>query len=75
MTPTSRYVAIDSNISQKQWDVLSEVIANKQKELSKCRYGDIEATLWLMEQIEYLKEMYRYHKERFTKDLDIAKVS
>lgn len=57
VSPTSRYVPLDHVLDEKQREVLPGIIHAKQEELGKVRYGDPESALWLMEQVEYLKQL------------------
>jgi len=58
-----RMIPINSNITREQWESLDESIAWRKK---SARKGDLESSLFLMEEIEHLSGMKEYHRERFT---------
>ena len=64
-SPTSRYIPIDTAITQEQWDALNDIIEAKRVELRKVPFNDPESSLWVMEQLEYFREMKRYHAHRY----------
>jgi hypothetical protein len=65
ISPTSRYIPIETEINQEQWDALDGMIEAKRQEVKACRYDDPESALWFMEQLEYFRAMKEYHKHRF----------
>jgi hypothetical protein len=64
VSPTSRFIPINTKLKREHWETLRDVsIPTREKELKSLRYGDAEASLWLMEQISYLKEMLKYNNQ------------
>ena len=63
ISPTSKYVPIETKLLPYQVEGLKKVIADKTKELKKCRRGDFEMSLWLSEQLLYLREMLAYQDQ------------
>jgi hypothetical protein len=72
ISPTSRMIPIETKITKEQWLGLPEIIAIRQRELSKLRYGDAEMALWLMEQLEHIIKLRDYNEPRFAKVLTKA---
>lgn len=70
--PTSKYVPIDHRLDDKQWEVLPTVIKDKQEKLNSLgrSMDDLSLSLWLMEQIAYLKDLLNYNVENYKRVLD-----
>jgi hypothetical protein len=65
MSPTSKYIPINTELSKEHFVKLKGTIEYKQKQLAKLKQGDIELSLWYMEQIEYLKQLYQFNIPSF----------
>jgi hypothetical protein len=58
-------IPIESMLTDEQLKSVKErSIPDRQKDLKKCRYGDIEMSLWLMGEIQHLKLMVVYNEEQ-----------
>ena len=74
ISPTSKYIPIEIKLLPYQVEGLKKTIEEKTKELKKCRRGDWGLSLWLMEELEYLRKMLDYQDEPVTKASGKTKV-
>jgi len=64
ITPTRRMIPWNSELSDENFKILSEiVIPQRRKELRKLKRGDVEESLWLMDQFEHIKKL-RFYNEK-----------
>jgi hypothetical protein len=63
-SPTSRFIPSDTFMSE---DLITNLRDNllplKKKDLASLKMGDVESSLWLMEQIEHLTKLLRFNEE------------
>jgi hypothetical protein len=70
MNPASQFKSADTVLEKVHLDALVGMIKRKEKELSKCRYGEIGESLWLMEELEHLRK-WRDFNFNLNKDLTV----
>jgi len=64
ITPTSRMIPWNTELSDENYKKLVDiVIPQRREELGKLKMGDIEESLWLMEQFEHIKKLQFYNKK------------
>jgi len=63
-TAAARMIPADTLITDKQFKTLKELsIPSRAKKLGKCKIGDIESTIWLMQELEHLRKLEKYNED------------
>ena len=65
ISPTSRMIPVETEITEEQFNDIDNVIEHRKCELRKLGRGDIELSIWLMEQLNHIKLIKEFNAPRF----------
>ena len=65
ITPTSRMIPVETEITEEQFRGIDDIIEERTKELDKIGRRDIEWSLWLQEQLNHIKLIKEFNAPRF----------
>lgn len=68
ISPTSRMVPVETELTAEQFEDIDNVIKERTEELKKLGRKDIEMSLWLMEQLNHIKKIREFNAPRFEKE-------
>tara|TARA_R110000822_G_scaffold110654_3_gene240907 strand:+ start:12310 stop:12516 length:207 start_codon:yes stop_codon:yes gene_type:complete len=65
--PSDKMIPSTTTLNEDQYKVLVEYsIPSREERLAKLKVGDIEESLWLMDELSHLREMKEYNDTQRT---------